>query len=154
MEIKDFKFRGKTIESGIWVYGDLIKNYDKYFIFINKTKRRNKGVYHEVEISSVGFFTGEHSRKLISDNSSENKHEVYTKDVIRYPNPYNPVESLIGEVRFNMGGCWLWNNGSMKSFGLLFSGNPPSVSPLIPNRDFDIIGNTIDDADLRKKLGI
>ena len=60
--MREYKFRGKSINTKEWIYGSLVISDDKYYILLDvleNIKRDNYEVYMvEVNPESVGQYTG------------------------------------------------------------------------------------------------
>ena len=89
---RTIKFRGKRIDNGQWVYGDLVQcDHDILILPIN-----TGWTHHKVIPETVGQFTG-----LLDKNGRE----IYEGDIIesKYSNPA-PVEFLDGQFCANYNG--------------------------------------------------
>jgi uncharacterized phage protein (TIGR01671 family) len=131
--VRTIKFRGKRIDNGDWVEGDLVHDY---WISYNQTLkisiRYKIGDYYsfpiEIHPSTVGQFTG-----LIDKNGKE----IYEGDVVEYESyPRNQNEQV--------------------SFSLYEAGFYPFTKPALGGYEWDyidskhcqIIGNIHDNPDL------
>ena len=63
--MREIKFRGKRIDNGEWVYGDLIENQGRYYIYhaTSDTTLENEDnsiivLAEEVDLDTVGQYTG------------------------------------------------------------------------------------------------
>lgn len=83
--MRDYRFRGKRIDNGEWVYGSLIRKYEKphkayipfgYWIYVNED------VCHKVDPETVGQYTG------LPD---ENGTDIYEKDRFQHENDIGTV---------------------------------------------------------------
>ena len=72
--MRKYKFRGKRADNGAWVYGDLIENQGRYFIYhaTSETTIEDNDdskitiIAVEVEFGTVGQFTGLLDRTISS----------------------------------------------------------------------------------------
>ena len=124
--MRQIKFRGKDIETGEWIYGDLIQRMGYMPSIMFPYESNGKVRYGEcaVERETVGQFTG-----LLDKNGNG----IYEGDIYRYDNP-----DSINEVSYCAG-------GGFAGFDL---------TPAIHNEnrllDVEVIGNIHDNPELLK----
>ena len=119
---RQIKFRGKTINEGEWVYGDLEYNRAKNIARIHTYDE--KGEYlmqHLVEPESVGQFSG-----LLDKNDSP----IYEGDIVE---AYDLDEELafMGAVRYALPDA---------AFGI-DKGTGASLGPFEGNMTYKVVGN-------------
>lgn len=133
-------FRGKRIDSGEWVYGDLVHAENKFYIsyyyesalttFINETIEYDGisiiGVapFIEVDPSTVGQYTG------LTDKSGKNGKKIFEGDIVSTPK-YN------GVVVYGTG-CYCIKHGN----------NSPAIDIVMNDFDVYVIGNIHDSPEL------
>lgn len=143
--MRETKFRGKRLDNGEWVYGDLLHPITSCRI-VNYAERISDGVacadyhYFDVDPKTVGQYTGLKDR---------NGKEVYEGDIIECIGSYNkPIRHL---VRYND------EKGGYSQ--LLFMGNGLTCKPYdgglisqnyICEMDKYIIGNIHDNPEFLK----
>ena len=131
--MRTIKFRGKSILTDEWLYGDLVHSADKKrtAILVN-----DKDSYDECEVDSetIGQFTG------LYDAHGK---EIYEGDILKWK-----ADDLLYAVIFNWGMFYasveVCNQGIYGGFPLhaLEDGN---------GKDIEIVGNIYDNPELKKK---
>ncbi|MGN0789053.1 MAG: YopX family protein [Christensenellales bacterium] len=137
--MREILFRGKRVDKGEWVNGDLTKSKDKYYIHpqANVFKVNNELskliVLHEVVPETVGQFTG-----LTDKNGTK----IFEGDIVEFTDKYTRSKGR-AEIVFE---AFKW-----KYSGCYYGGNP-IVWLCIEDRsvEFEVIGNIHDNPELLK----
>lgn len=131
--MRTIKFRGKDIETGEWIYGDLIQRLGFYPSILTR--------YPTVE-GKVGYAERAVNQETIGQFTSlydKNKNEIYEGDILKVPYIQERIE-----VRFVRG-----------IFAFLWNGNLDDEAPInTPTQEWaEVIGNIHDNPKLlnRKK---
>lgn len=124
------KFRGKSLNTGLWVYGDLTQRGKRMFI------------EYEVNPETIGQFIG-----LFDKNGQE----IYEGDIVRKITKSGYPDNFVGEIVFRNGLFGLKNDNQ---YGLPVSiivkssqwvdGNASGTSTY----EYEVIGNIYDDTEL------
>jgi len=129
---REIKFRGKRIDNGEWVYGDLENPRIKDTALIHCY--RSDGNYdrqHKVEIESVGQFTGVIDR---------NKREIYEGDIVKMNDSIGYIAFLPQECKFVI----VWKKYDSR-LGHRSRGGSYRCDPSL-----EVIGNVYDNPELVK----
>lgn len=120
-------FRGKRLDNGEWVYGDLEYNRAKNTARIHTYDEGGEYLMqHLVEPESVGQYTG-----LLDKNGKE----IYESDIVMQRG-YSGVKPMV--VRFEQGAFIVgWHGGSSTQ-----------TRPMLIQKRCEVIGNVIDNPDL------
>ena len=129
------KFRGKSLNTDNWVYGDLTQRGKRMF------------VEYEVNPTTVGQFIG------LFDKDGK---EIYEGDIIRKITKSGYPDNLIGEIVFQ-DGLFGIRNDSLYGLPVLIlvtesrwiDGNASGTSTY----EYEVIGNVYDNEELLKKHG-
>lgn len=150
------KFRGKSLNTGLWSYGDLRQD----------NIRRKSYIEYEVDPQTIGQYTGlkdstgkeiyegdiirvsEYENILTREfNDDPNRFDVFTLDEIKgglQQSYTSPVVWEEGTFCFSSNGDWLHHNDTF--LAVLF-GDMKRSNPIF---DFEVIGNIHDNPELLK----
>ena len=127
--MKDIKFRGKRLDNGEWIEGDLLRMNGHWFIFPDPAPG---GIdKYEVDPATVGEFTG------LKDKNGK---EIYEGDVMEIPETEFNAE-IIGRVLFEEDAYYIIPLRGGHLWGLHWS---------LRKHDAKIIGNIHDNPELLK----
>lgn len=126
--MRTIKFRGKDVETGEWIYGDLIQRLGFYPAILTKYPTvEGKVGYAEMAVNkeTIGQFTSLYDK---------NKKEIYEGDIIKVQDIPDRIE-----VRFVRG-----------VFAFLWNGNLDDEAPInTPTQEWaEVIGNIHDNPKL------
>ena len=129
--MREIKFRGRRLDNGKWVTGDLLHSKNGKILINTGTKMFT--TYAEVDPDTVGQFTG-----LLDSNGRE----IYEGDIVCYG------ELIINEVVFRHGAFgYLLYGGEFISY----AGNTNfTFNPFDRSKEHVIIGNIYDNPELIK----
>ena len=144
--MREIKFRGKRVDNGEWVYGDIIHSAWKTFIkdcndkYTNPRRlAENTADFRCIEVapSTVGQYTGLKDSKRTEEYPEGQ--EIYEGDIIKavaLANDHNQRGAItISAVEYWMGNACL-------------SITHVPLYPFIVNHSFEVIGNVWEDGDL------
>lgn len=137
--MREIKFRGKRTDTGEWVYGDLIENQGRFFIYhaTSETTLKDEDnsiivLAEEVNLDTVGQYTGLHDK---------NGKETYEDDILRV---YD------GKRYFNI--VVKWSEEAMAFMACYCDGNQSPLSwfsnLLSRTYEIEVIGNIHDNPEL------
>lgn len=129
--MRTIKFRGKDIETGEWIYGDLVRSADMERCAILVNDRLS---YDECEVNpcSIGQFTGLYDK---------NRNEIYEGDILRVCDFTN----MVCEFRHGAFGYIYCNEFHPFAGNTNYTFNPKNT-----DKDFEVIGNIHDNPELLK----
>lgn len=119
-------FRGKRLDNGEWVYGDLQLGDGDHIPMIGVVRGGHDPNYYQVEEATIGQFTG------LRDKDSR---PIYEGDIVMQRG-YSGVKPMV--VRFEQGAFIVgWHGGSSTQ-----------TRPMLIQKRSEVIGNVIDTPDL------
>lgn len=137
--VREIKFRGKRIDTGEWVYGDLLHNVDCIKIREKETDIHSVAKSYIVVPKTVGQFTG------LKDKNGK---EIYEGDIINMLNNFKAVVHN-GEHHAYCPVDDTW----MKSIGFYVRSRKLPGMPLGPTEEYaEIIGNIHDNPKLSEEI--
>ena len=119
-----YKFRGKRVDSGEWVDGDLMT---KYVHHEGLTIVEGGCIYHHVDPASIGQFTGLHDK---------NGKRIWEGDIYKKSdNTYLVKFDLIGGFKWHLiYDAWVKSNALHKNFCSWLSPTDSSYIEIIGNK--------------------
>lgn len=119
-------FRGKRLDNGEWIYGDLQLGDGDHIPMIGVVRGGHDPIYYQVEEATIGQFTG------LRDKDSR---PIYEGDIVMQRG-YSGVKPMV--VRFEQGAFIVgWHGGSSTQ-----------TRPMLIQKRCEVIGNVIDNPDL------
>lgn len=119
-------FRGKRLDNGEWIYGDLQLGDGDHIPMIGVVRGGHDPNYYQVEEATIGQFTG------LRDKDSR---PIYEGDIVMQRG-YSGVRPMV--VRFEQGAFIVgWHGGSSTQ-----------TRPMLIQKRCVVIGNVIDHPDL------
>lgn len=119
-------FRGKRLDNGEWIYGDLQLGDGDHIPMIGVVRGGHDPNYYQVEEATIGQFTG------LRDKDSR---PIYEGDIVMQRG-YSGVKPMV--VRFEQGAFIVgWHGGSSTQ-----------TRPMLIQKRCEVIGNVIDTPDL------
>ena len=89
--MREHLYRGKRIDNGEWVYGDLLQPTELCNIYEISDKNSFDGTRYEVEPSTVGQYTG------LKDKNGK---QIFEGDIVLIGERRRPVEIVFKNGRF------------------------------------------------------
>lgn len=124
--MRQILFRGKRLDNGKWIYGDLQLGDGDHIPMIGVVRGGHDPNYYQVEEATIGQFTG------LRDKDSR---PIYEGDIVMQRG-YSGVKPMV--VRFEQGAFIVgWHGGSSTQ-----------TRPMLIQKRCEVIGNVIDNPDL------
>lgn len=141
--MREIKFRGKRLDNGEWVYGNLVK-YPKTEKWVPQSEiwffddEGGGEHYYIVNPTTVGQFTGLYDK---------DGNEIYEGDICKYSyiNPMTREErTFVWKVEWSNGAYWLHSIDDSLQDTLLW----------IQHKEIEVIGNIYENPELLQKGGL
>lgn len=162
--MREIKYRGKAVMTKVeldyqgipnfqgWVWGNLIKSGDTYYIVGNIIEASEDGLLHEwwtkVYSESVGQFTG------LKD---KNGMEIYERDIISLTNNTDEVYGEVGQVLWEQSECNFTvqykakNPVTLEEYGTIVTVYLVSNETYKNEIEYEVIGNVYENSELLAK---
>lgn len=127
--MRDIRFRGKRIDNGEWVYGDIC-HHDGVVSYIGQHPADGAMVVHDLDPATIGQFTG-----LLDKNGKG----IYEGDVVRAVALSNDHHQRGAAMKSTIE-YWMGNACLAITHVPLF--------PFIVDHEFEVIGNVHDNPEL------
>lgn len=139
--MREYIFRGKRVDSGEWVCGNLVTYFNKPSI---QDYAQSNGEIFAVDPETVGQYTG------LQDKNERSKNDIYDGSIIKinFDPSYVDKPYYIGVVRYRAEDGYPafdlepWIDCGMNALAWLESDSDPCVI------DYEVIGNRFDNHDL------
>ncbi|MGV6934082.1 YopX family protein [Paenibacillus sp. CMM36] len=135
--MRDIKFRGKRLDNGEWVFGDIWQHNGRVDIVDHRAQS------HPVDPETVGQYTGTGDR---------HDKDIYEGDVLRHVNPHwghKEVQLRVVEWENKTA-----DNGQLMNCGFAFKQiGRGFFTYYSPEKDLEVIGNIHDNPELLQPQG-
>ena len=128
--VRDYKFRGKSLMTGKWLYGSLYWDGAEYYILPNIPLGASDYEDYIVDQNTIGQYTG-----------MKDKHgnEICEGDIIRFRDSIDDI------VEFRHGAFGYYG---IESFVALAGNSNFTFNPYNTDKSFEVIGNVTDNVEL------
>lgn len=140
--MRTIKFRGKDIETGEWVYGDLHVLCDRPHIHTEQTAYPYAGKRSFVALETIGQYTG------LTD---KNGREIYEGDIVSHPWK-DPIFGDLVETGQFVHSTICFNNGAFV-VNYRLQGEYIYLQDFVRLKCLEVVGNIHDDKKLLEKGG-
>lgn len=143
--MREILFRGKRVDNGEWVYGDLLRakgyvNRIEYTVIFTDPAEFPKGEYFgavHILPETVGQFTG------LRDKNGK---RIFEGDIVKHYNMWNDPEAYdVGHVYYFQDRC-KWKRTTFDGFNK--TGRPIDDPEMHVRSKYEVIGNIYDNSEL------